>query len=234
MIIKVLVNISDSPITTLTEWNAKLQANNIWELQVHVISYIWHNDASAHWRIYAPQGFILNMKTVFPGMGNSFKKIGRSWDRHIFIMGIPIPVRRNLYIETGPRILLWVRSIEHYLKRPITFSNASMEIHNLHRNWNGIIWALENRKLYVWLNFHIICGTYMRAISCFVWIIIYTPSISWQRFRVTYCQSCKISIILDFELCAHKRWTAYSDQYVTCNDIVYECKTKTKHAIDLK
>ena len=30
-------------------------------------------------------------------------KIRRSYDRLIFNMGIPIPVRRGLYIETGPR-----------------------------------------------------------------------------------------------------------------------------------
>ena len=44
----------------------------------------------------------LNIKTVFPGMGIPMLKIRRSWDRLIFKMGIPILVRRRLYIETGP------------------------------------------------------------------------------------------------------------------------------------
>ena len=35
--------------------------------------------------------------------GISIIKIRRSHDRLIFIMGIPIPVRRHLYIGTGPR-----------------------------------------------------------------------------------------------------------------------------------
>ena len=42
-----------------------------------------------------------NIKTVFPGMRISMLKIRRSWDRLIFIMGIPILVRRHLYIETA-------------------------------------------------------------------------------------------------------------------------------------
>ena len=44
----------------------------------------------------------LNTKTVFPAMGVSIIKIGRSSDRHIFIMVIPKPVRRHLYFETPP------------------------------------------------------------------------------------------------------------------------------------
>ena len=47
-----------------------------------------------------PTGSRLNIKTVFPGMEFSIIKIRRSWDSLIFIMGIPIMVRRRLYIET--------------------------------------------------------------------------------------------------------------------------------------
>ena len=47
----------------------------------------------------------LNINTVFPVMGIPMLKVRRSWDRLIFNMGIPILVRRHLYIETGPR---WV------------------------------------------------------------------------------------------------------------------------------
>ena len=62
------------------------------------------------------------IKSVFDKQFNSFqeKLIGlfvltgerhrnrkcRSWDRLIFIMGIPIMVRRYLYMKTGPRSLL--------------------------------------------------------------------------------------------------------------------------------
>ena len=48
----------------------------------------------------------LNIKTVFPGTVISFIKIRRSWDRLIFIHGIPILVRRHLYIEMDPQILI--------------------------------------------------------------------------------------------------------------------------------
>ena len=40
----------------------------------------------------------LNIKTVFLCIGISMIKIRRSWDRLIFIMGIPILVRWHLYI----------------------------------------------------------------------------------------------------------------------------------------
>ena len=44
----------------------------------------------------------LNIKTVFPCIGIPMLKIRRSQDRLIFNMGIPILVRRHLYIETAP------------------------------------------------------------------------------------------------------------------------------------
>ena len=46
----------------------------------------------------------LNIKTVFPRYGIHMLKIRRSRDRLIFNMGIPILVRRHLYIETVPSI----------------------------------------------------------------------------------------------------------------------------------
>ena len=48
----------------------------------------------------------LNIKTVFPGKGIPMLKIRRSRDRLIFNMGIPIMVRRHLYIEMGPRVVM--------------------------------------------------------------------------------------------------------------------------------
>ena len=47
-------------------------------------------------------GACLYIKTVFHGMGISTIKMRRSSDPLIFIMGIPILVRRHLYIETAP------------------------------------------------------------------------------------------------------------------------------------
>ena len=45
-----------------------------------------------------------NIKNAFPRNGDSHLKIRRSQDRLIFNKGIPILVRRHLYIETAPRI----------------------------------------------------------------------------------------------------------------------------------
>ena len=52
-------------------------------------SYAWMRDPGPR----------LNIKTIFPGMGIPMLKIRRSQDRLIFKMGIPILVRRYLYIE---------------------------------------------------------------------------------------------------------------------------------------
>ena len=51
-----------------------------------------------------PPGPRLNIKTVFPSMGIPTLKIRWSRDRLIFNIGIPILVRRHLYIETAPWI----------------------------------------------------------------------------------------------------------------------------------
>ena len=51
-------------------------------------------------------GSRLNIKTVFSGMMIPMLKIRRSWDRLIFNMGIPILVRRHLYIETASRFIV--------------------------------------------------------------------------------------------------------------------------------
>ena len=44
----------------------------------------------------------INIETVFPGMGFPMLKIRRSRNRLIFNMGIPMLVRRHLYIGTAP------------------------------------------------------------------------------------------------------------------------------------
>ena len=45
----------------------------------------------------------INIKTIFPRYGIPMLKIRRSRYHFIFNMGIAIPIRRHLYIETGPR-----------------------------------------------------------------------------------------------------------------------------------
>ena len=50
---------------------------------------------------YQWSGTLLNIKTVVPDMGIRMLKIRRSWDRLIFNMGIPLSVRRHIYIETA-------------------------------------------------------------------------------------------------------------------------------------
>ena len=56
-------------------------------------------------------GHHLNTKTVFPGMWSSVIKMRWPWDRLIFIMEIPIPVRRHPYIMRAPSSTL--TKVEH-------------------------------------------------------------------------------------------------------------------------
>ena len=51
-------------------------------------------------------GYYFNTKTIFPCIGLSIIKIRRSWDRHIFIMGIPILASEHVYNVTAP-VSLW-------------------------------------------------------------------------------------------------------------------------------
>ena len=44
-----------------------------------------------------------NIKTVVPDIEIPIIKIRRSWDRLIFIMGIPIHIRQHLYIEMAQK-----------------------------------------------------------------------------------------------------------------------------------
>ena len=48
-------------------------------------------------------GAVSIRKTVLPGMAIPMLKIRRPNGRLIFNMGIPIPGKDSLYIETGPR-----------------------------------------------------------------------------------------------------------------------------------
>ena len=83
-------------------------------------SNIW-KDNLKHWNMaqvfqYYPIHCILiesgpgfNIKTFFPGIGIPIIKRRRSWDRLLFIMGIPILARQHLYIVTAPcSWRLWV------------------------------------------------------------------------------------------------------------------------------
>ena len=55
------------------------------------------------------QGVVSIRKTVLPGMAIPMLKIRRPNGRLIFNMGIPIPGKDGLYIETGP----WGLSYQH-------------------------------------------------------------------------------------------------------------------------
>ena len=54
------------------------------------------------------QGAVSIRKTVLPGMAIPMLKIRRPNGRLIYNMGIPIPGKDGLYIETGP----WVHSLD--------------------------------------------------------------------------------------------------------------------------
>ena len=64
-----------------------------------------------------------NIKTIYPVMVIPIIKIWRSWDRLSFIMDIPIPVRRRLYIVTTRgtrRVTMRAHSYREALKNMVT------------------------------------------------------------------------------------------------------------------
>ena len=67
----------------------------------------------------------LNICTVFPAMGISIIKIRRSWDRLIFIMGIPILVRQQFYTEAAPLSLIMDTSPMNLQPRENSFEELS-------------------------------------------------------------------------------------------------------------
>ena len=56
--------------------------------------------------VYKPLGPDSIWRWHLTGIGNPIVEIRRSYDRLISTMGFPIPVRRHLYIESGPRIFV--------------------------------------------------------------------------------------------------------------------------------
>ena len=68
----------------------------MWMNQQAVIDLWWK---TFNWLKPRPR---LNIKAVFPGMGIPMSKIRRSEGRLIFNLGMPVLVRRHLYIETAP------------------------------------------------------------------------------------------------------------------------------------
>ena len=58
-----------------------------------------------HWPSVQKSGPHLNIKTVFHSHGDSHAKDKTVWDHLIFNVGIPILVRRHLYIETAPWLI---------------------------------------------------------------------------------------------------------------------------------
>ena len=78
------------------------------------------------------------MKTVFSDIGIFFMKIGRSWDCLIFIMGIPILVRRrHLYWDTHLNPLahpwswgkIYIERVQNLTKIPPSLLSFCIEYH---------------------------------------------------------------------------------------------------------
>ena len=79
---------------------AQVMACRLYSATYSVATY--SDDLDLRHRVTSP-GPRLNIKMVFAGTRISMLKIRRSRDRLIFNMGIPILVRRHIYIETAPR-----------------------------------------------------------------------------------------------------------------------------------
>ena len=82
-------------------------------------------------------GHCFNIKTVFQGMGIFHYKIRRSWDRLIFIMGIPILVRRYLNIKTSTGHLV---IISNQTKPDENFILRKFLLVIKCETWEGFVW----------------------------------------------------------------------------------------------
>ena len=107
---------------TSLEWKIiELSQNSRWALLICItfmVSQHWfkscHRMGAMQWHWWPSYSLIssyvkqswpeppVNRNAVFPSMGIFIVKIWWSHDRLIFIMGIPILVRRQYYIETPP------------------------------------------------------------------------------------------------------------------------------------
>ena len=94
-----LFNLYFSSFVTNTDW---LLTNYLWYLHEAILymyfSSAWHMRCGAN----GVQGAVSIRKTVVPGMTIPMLKIRRPNGRLIFNMGIPIPGKDGLFIETGP------------------------------------------------------------------------------------------------------------------------------------
>ena len=109
----------------------------------------------------ARAGPCFNIKTVFPRYGIPILKIRRSRDRLIFNMGIPILVRRHIYIETAP---WWDVHSQRHSGKAVTFPDI-----------------LDNANSED--EFRFMCD----IMSCYNWVIImYSICLFWTQWSVKY------------------------------------------------
>ena len=107
-------------ITIYTIWNAIANSTIFfylynWINQKFIFIAIIHTSPFSHWTI----GPHFKTKTLFLGMEISIINIRRSWENLIFIVGIPILVRRHLYTETSTgedmKIFTWTTQFSRCL-----------------------------------------------------------------------------------------------------------------------
>ena len=130
------------------------------ECEQEAAPWAWHSDLlkTFKWHVYTKHDYIIstkslwhgsrdrtNIKIVFAGMKISIIKIRRSWNRALYIMEIPIPVRRHLYTAAAPG--------RHSLRHP------SMAWYILHINhvsgyidyilyWNTRVFLLNSKNVH--------------------------------------------------------------------------------------
>ena len=116
----------------------------------------------------------LNIKAVFTDMGIVMIKIRRTWDRLIFIMGIPILVKQHLYIEWNDyfgsnfeyKDILSAKKIPiveiRQLYDGLNFMIGVHAQHLLTVPRHALYWRLSDETIWVW-----------------AWMSNYIPSLGW-------------------------------------------------------
>ena len=121
------------PVTFIYEYS-------IFKWLAHLLVPNLHIRVVVNWFTERIPGPRLNVNPVFPGVGIAITKIRRSWDCLIFIMGIPILVRRHRYIEMSPGLLVLIMAAR--LTCPIEnslYSHLRLQVPIRHA-WRAYCW----------------------------------------------------------------------------------------------
>ena len=137
------------------------------------------------------------------GIGNPIVEIRRSYDRLISTMGFPIPVRRHLYIESGPWWLMMASLLVVVRRAGLLWSQQDFE-------WR---WSVPLFKCLTVLEFSFILFDLCLLITFFNFIMNYVPIVTFWIF--TYHKIWILSIMFCFI------WNYWIIYFLACLEVYW-------------